>query len=109
MEAKAHVKFVMEIYEEQRKNGRLFLHEHPAGATSWDMEEVRKMQQKTGVFLVTADQCMYGLVTWGKDGTTPVPAKKPTKFLTNSIEIGEELQRRCKGEHVHQELINGRA
>ena len=109
VEAKAHVKFVMEIYEEQRKNGRLFLHEHPAGATSWDMEEVRKMQQKTGVFLVTADQCMYGLVTWGKDGTTLVPAKKPTKFLTNSIEIGEELQRRCKGEHVHQELIDGRA
>ena len=72
-------------------------------------KEVKKLEEKTGVYLVKADQCMYGLTTWGDDGVTEVAAKKPTKFLTNSIEIGKQIQRRCKGDHEHQELINGRA
>ena len=38
-----------------------------------------------------------------------VPAKKPTKFMTNSKVIGRELSRRCDGSHVHQALIDGRA
>ena len=109
VEAKAHLKFMMEVYEEQWKHGRLFLHEHPAGATSWDLEEVKKLEEKTGAYLVKADQCMYGLMTWGKDGLEAVAAKKPTKFMTNSWEIGRELQKRCDGQHNHQELINGRA
>ena len=37
------------------------------------------------------------------------PARKRTKFMTNSPCIAEELSKRCKGHHVHQELINGRA
>jgi len=29
--------------------------------------------------------------------------------MTNSQCIAEELSRRCKGEHVHQQLVDGRA
>ena len=59
--AKRHIRFCMELYEEQMSEGRLFLHEHPANATSWQMEEVRKVATSSGVRVVVADQCMYGL------------------------------------------------
>ena len=36
-------------------------------------------------------------------------AKKPTKFLTNSKELGRELRRKCDGTHLHQPLLGGRA
>ena len=37
-----HLKFVIELYKQQIEAGRWFLHEHPAGATSWGMGEVRR-------------------------------------------------------------------
>ena len=52
---------------------------------------------------------MFGLKTWGKHRSQLVPAKKPTKFMTNSWLIGRELNRRCDGSHEHQPLIDGRA
>ena len=38
-----------------------------------------------------------------------MPAKKKTKFMTNSHAIAAELKRVCKGEHEHQQLLSGRA
>ena len=35
IEAVQHLKFVVSLYREQIRRGRLFLHEHPAYATSW--------------------------------------------------------------------------
>ena len=35
VEAKAHMKFVCDLYREQIEEGRWILHEHPVGATSW--------------------------------------------------------------------------
>ena len=37
-DARAHMEFVCELYLEQIRAGRLFLHEHPEGASSWDEE-----------------------------------------------------------------------
>ena len=64
--------------------GRVFLHEHPRNATSWMLDEVRKMMTEEGVTVVEADQCMFGLKTWGDKKSKLVHAKKPTKFMTNS-------------------------
>ena len=100
-EAREHIKFVVSLYEVQWQEGRFFLHEHPATATSWDLEEIKEMSRKTGVEIYTADQCMYGLETWGMDGSTMEPAKEMTKFVTNSLEVGWELQSRCDGQHKH--------
>ena len=66
-EAKKHIQFAVCLYEEQRKEGRPFLHEHPATATSWDLEELKKLEAKTGAHIHVADQCMYGLETWAGD------------------------------------------
>ena len=86
------------------------MHEHPVQASSWDIDEIRQMAKEEGVVITVADQCMYGLKTWSKDRSIKdMPARKRTKFMTNSPCIAEELSRRCKGQHVHQQLMDGRA
>ena len=86
-EAREHIKFVVSLYKVQWQEGRFFLHEHPATATSWDLEEIKEMSQKTGVEIYTADQRMYSLETSGMDGSTMEAAKKITKFMANSKEV----------------------
>ena len=89
--------------------GRTFLHEQPAYATSWVLPEIRKVMREEGVDVWQADQCMYGLRTWGRNKSISVPAKKLTRIMTNSRALGMELKRRCSGEHAHQTLVDGRA
>ena len=60
--AKEHIRFVVKLYKRQVEAGRWFLHEHPAGATSWQMAEVVKLSKELGVIINVADQCMYGLI-----------------------------------------------
>ena len=40
LEAVEHMRFVVRLYREQLDNGRYFLHEHPANATSWRLDFV---------------------------------------------------------------------
>ena len=83
---------MVSLYLIQIQEDRLFLHEHPSGATNWNLEEIKKMELKAGVNLYTADLMI---------------AKKGMKFITNSIEIDMKLQKRCSGDRVHQELVEG--
>ena len=80
-EAVEHVRFVISLYKIQLEAGRLFLHEHPAGATSWSLREVEKMAGEEGVNVVVGDQCMFGLKA--KSGQGWGLAKKPTRFMTD--------------------------
>ena len=48
-EAREHIKFMIAVYRHQLRQGRWFLHEHPHGASSWSLEEVRKLMQEEGV------------------------------------------------------------
>ena len=108
-EGKRHLRFCMKLYRMQAGAGRMFLHEHPLTATSWRMPEVQAVANLAGIQSVVADQCMYGLKTWGAHRGEKVPARKPTTFMTNSRAIGNQLSRRCGGEHSHQHLTDGRA
>ena len=45
-EAIEHIKFVVRMYKEQAENGRLLLHEHPAPASPWNLEEIRKVTKR---------------------------------------------------------------
>ena len=87
-----HMKFVVKLYKKQVDEGRVFLHEQPAHAKSWMIPEVKRMMMESGVTVVEADQCMYGLRTRGKHTNTEVPAKKPTKFMTNSSAPGQDMR-----------------
>ena len=55
-----------------------------------------------------SDQCEYGLLTPDADGL-PMPAKKPTRWMSSSPFMLDRLSRRCSGDHVHQHLVGGRA
>ena len=54
-----HLIFCMEVYAWQLAEGRLFLHEHPHGAWSWQVPEVVHVQGLEGVLTVVGDQCMF--------------------------------------------------
>ena len=76
------MRFVCDLYQRQIDAGRLFLHEHPAYADSWEEKCVKDIMVAPGVGLVTADQCRYGAeVQFGRECGQPV--KKPTGFLSN--------------------------
>ena len=102
-----HLKLCMEMYSYQVSQGRLFVHEHPAGATSWGLPAVQQLLRMPGVVKAYVDQCMFGQ-TAVKNGVE-FPAKKPTIFATNSKFIAEALERKCRSGHEHVSLLNGLA
>ena len=82
LEAEAHVAFVAELYQIQLDSGRYFLHEHPAGATSWQLNCVQALLSKANVERVNGDQCQYG-----QKDSTGAPIRKATGWMSNSSEI----------------------
>ena len=87
-----HLEFCIELYREQLKHGRYFLHEHPAFASSWQEAKMQELEKEAGVCTSVIDQCLYGCETPQGE-----PIKKPTKWITNSAEIAKQLSRRCQG------------
>ena len=107
--ARQHVEFCCKLYEYQLKRGAHFVHEHPWGARSWDMECVTKLIHNEDVMIAMVDQCRFGLETSGEDGSTG-PARKRTGFMSSSWTVIEELDGACNGLHKrHNHLIDGRA
>jgi hypothetical protein len=82
----------MELYREQIRHGRFFVHEHPAYATSWQEPSVEKLMGEIGVEKATCDQCLYG--SSAENGES---VEKPTTFMTNAPELAKELRNRCQG------------
>ena len=102
------LKFALEVYELQLAEGRHFLHEHPASAASWQVPRMVALRRRQGVGEVVAHLCQYGLVTPGLNGK-PMPAQKPTRFLSSAPELLQLLGQQCSQEHEHQPLMSGRA
>ena len=63
-----HVELCIKIATMLIRKGRWFIFEHPANAKSWSLAEVQKLGREEGVSVYHANQCMYGLKTWGKGG-----------------------------------------
>ena len=51
--------FCVELYKEQMRHGRYFLHEHLAYATSRQEAVIRLMMNEPGVVTANCDQCLY--------------------------------------------------
>ena len=93
----------------QVRSGSYFLHEHPAQATSWRLPVVTEFCARyPHLYAVTADMCQFGLST-PAPRVEEMPAKKPTRWLTNSPCLAETLERPCPRDHVHEPLMGGRA
>ena len=106
-EGRLHLNFVTKLYEDQIRRGKFFLHEQPATAMSWKEESVEKLIDRySNIHVVKADQCAYGLVTPSEaDPSQLIPALKPTKFMTNSRVMADQLSRRCSDDHVQQPFV----
>ncbi len=98
--------FAAAVYKLQVLAGRHFLHEHPAGATSWSHPTMAKLLATPGVSAVVAHQCAFGLQT-SVQGGGQAPAKKPTRFMSSSAAVLDSLSRRCPGGHSHAPLLGG--
>ena len=101
------LQFVGELYKQQVKEGRWFLHIQSASATSWSLKEITDVMDMEGVDVTAAYQCMFGLETWGVDGKSWEPAMKKTRFMSNSPEMLSELTRKC--DEQHQQLLGSPA
>ena len=106
--AVSHLKFALELAELQLSEGRHFILEHPASATSWSQKcMVDFLLKFPELYISTIDQCQYGLTATRSDGAV-LPARKPTKFLSSSPRVAQALSKRCGGDHVHCPLKGGK-
>ena len=96
-----HLNYCMDVYTWQHRQGRFFLHEHPASAWSWDVPKVQEVASLDGVFVVIGDQCMMGARLDGE------AIRTRTKWMTNSEELMKVLGKTCDGSHGHRELAGG--
>ncbi len=98
--------FAAAVHKMQVLGGRHFLHEHPAGATSWTHPAIVKLRALEGVGAVVSHQCEFGLETTTADGRRAL-AMKPTRFMSSAPAVLEALSRRCQGGHAHAPLLGG--
>jgi hypothetical protein len=111
-EAKNHVKVCIGLYKKQMSSGRLFLHEHPASASSWGMEEIVNVMKEHEVEAHVGNMCRFGMIMPVDDGVEKL-VKEDTKFMSNSKEILKEVGLRCTNRiewnHDHTVLMGGKA
>ena len=107
-----HMEFCLKIYSMQVKEKRFFVHEHPATATSWEMESMVKMLATEGVDSVTLDMCQFGMTAMEHGVEKPV--RKNTRIVSNSREILKRVEVKCPNRkdgnevHNHAKLESGR-
>ena len=68
------------------------MHEHPAYASSWQEEKVKEMLSRPEITTATCDQCLYSCVDEHEN-----PFKKPTMFMSDSVESAKQQSSRCLG------------
>lgn len=98
-----HLRLATAVMKWQLNRGGLILFEQPAGATSWKEPCVQEIAQMKGVRTIVNHQCQFGLNVDGQGLN-----KKPTRWMSNVEEVLQKLDRRCKGDHPHVTLENGR-
>ena len=80
--------------------GRIFLIENPAHSQLWNEKCMQHLMSLHGVGDVVCDMCRFNLR--GRHGGL---MRKPTRWLSNCSEILEELNKRCSGDHEHEECM----
>ena len=102
-EGMVHLEHAMACAHKQFVEGRFFIFEHPASASSWGTPCVQAVKALPGVRCVTIDMCMLGLVS----KCNRIPMRKRTRIMTNSNIVVAGLQGYiCQGAHKHQ-IIQG--
>ena len=101
-------------YRSQMKRGRLFLHEHPDGADSWQEAEMVALLEEPGVIRVRGPMCRWDMEAEDRRGLQGRGyVRKMTGWVTNCKELAELLEGECSNltgrrewrRHIH--LIGG--
>ena len=90
--SREHLKFACRNYQHQYDAGRVFLHEHPQQASSWNEGCMRKIVSLPGVSWVDMHQRQLGQ-TYGQGHH----AKRPTRWFPNSRHILKKLHVKRQG------------
>ncbi|CAK9017766.1 Retrovirus-related Pol polyprotein from transposon TNT 1-94 [Durusdinium trenchii] len=106
-EGLTHLRVACKSYLKQMNEGRIFLHEHPNGASSWKEPEMQMLINDPRVIQVEGPMCRWGMKATDQQGEGFV--RKETRYLTNSVAIAAALSGQCNGGHRHVHLVNGRA
>ena len=111
-QAKAHVRFCIEIYLMQVRGHRHFVHEHPERSRAWQLPEMKELLLRPEVGSVILHMCAFGMTSTDEMGTAPV--KKATRIISTSDEVLKQVNRQCANErggprHRHVPLVQGRA
>lgn len=103
--AREHSEFNAKPYEIQLDAGRHFLHERPHAASSWYGPCIQDMVKRHGVLKAIGGQCVHGPRSKNKDNEGPT--RRRTRFMTNSIRVAQQLEKRCPnntGHTIHQHI-----
>ena len=101
-EAQVLLDFAAEACELAHKLNLSFVLEHPATASSWHTEVLKRLCRLDGVHRITMDQCSFNLR--GEQGLH----RKSTGILTNNRHIAERLEVRCTRDHTHEPIEGGK-
>ena len=72
------------------------------------LECMKEVMNEPGVGSCVSHMCAFGMQSKDERGVGFV--YKPTKFISNSVSVIQELSKyRCPGGHRHVQLLNGRA
>ena len=97
-EAMVLLKFALEVAKFVMSYGGFFVLEHPSGASSWRLPDLKPFLETPGVHLVTFHQCRFGL----RAPISGLPIRKSTRFLTNSLSVAKRFNHvfcTCSGPH----------
>ena len=85
-----HFHLCAKIYDIQCQAGRYFVHEHPKSACSWKESSINDIAEDDEVFKADTCMCAFGMTS--EDATGVAPVRKPTTFMTNSLEMKKLLE-----------------
>ena len=102
-QAVKHVNFCVKLYHRQRVRGRYYLHEHPLTATIWQVPSMKTITSRQDNYIAESQMCAFGMTTVDPEHGI-LPAKKPTRFVSNDLYILRRLAQRCQGDHAHARL-----
>ena len=106
-EAIKHLAFSVFLCMKQAAEGRKFMIEHPASASSWQLGLMNKLLNVKDAQRVTFDFCDLGMQI-EVDGEM-MAVRKRTSIVTNSVELAEALRsRQRRGDHEHANTLGGR-
>ena len=99
-----HLELVAEKYRKLIRAGRYFLHEHPSGALSWKEASIQSIRHLPEVATTKCDQCVFGCIADSDKHDVKVPAMKPTRLMSKSAIILEQVTKTCDRRHAHTPL-----